>query len=77
LAQCDFLSFSEDAARALRRGEPMPEEARRTRDFLHLGFGGTPVLLPESRVLLSNAVFRAGYLVFSRFCQGQAFLRRM
>jgi CelD/BcsL family acetyltransferase involved in cellulose biosynthesis len=61
LAQCDFLSFSEDAARALLRGEPMPEEAKRTRDFLHLGFGGTPVLLPESRVLAPNVLLRGVY----------------
>ena len=74
-AHCDFASMSPDTAHALIRGEPLPEKAHQTRDFLHLGYGGTPILLPESRILLPHAFLQIGYLALSRFRQGRALLR--
>ncbi len=62
---CDFASMARSAARARLEGQPLPETIRSTRDFLHLGFGGEPMLLPPARVYISNPVLRWGYRIWS------------
>jgi lipid II:glycine glycyltransferase (peptidoglycan interpeptide bridge formation enzyme) len=72
----DFASMAPSTARALLDGQPLPEDAKRTRDLLHLGFGGEPVLLPESRVYIPNALLRTGYRLLIGVRLGRSLLRR-
>jgi hypothetical protein len=58
---CDFGSLSPDIARTLLAGESLSDSQKKSRDFFHLGFGGTPVLLPEGLVLARHPFLRLSY----------------
>ncbi|MGO8678922.1 MAG: lipid II:glycine glycyltransferase FemX [Limisphaerales bacterium] len=57
----DFCSLSPDIARILLRGEPLSQEHKKGRDFVHLSFGNKPVLLPESHIFVNPWWARALY----------------
>ena len=57
----DFCRLERELAEHLSRGEPLTDSQKRGRDFVHLGYGGRPVLFPPSYVYASNPLFRWGY----------------
>jgi hypothetical protein len=60
----DFGGLSLDMANALRNNNPLSEHQKSARDLFNLRFGGYPVLLPEARVWIPNALMRRGYRLF-------------
>jgi len=65
----DCLAMSRDTAESILAGKELSAEQRQQRDFFLLGYGGTPVLLPDSWVFIPNSVARIVYcsLAKSRF----------
>jgi hypothetical protein len=59
--QFDCSAIYHDTAVRLLNGQPLSEGQKQARDFFMLGFGGTPVLLPESRIYLGNSGLRFIY----------------
>ncbi len=57
----DFDGIDPTVAEAVMRGEPIPPSNTESVSRFKLGFGGTPVLLPEPLSFVPNAVFRLGY----------------
>jgi lipid II:glycine glycyltransferase (peptidoglycan interpeptide bridge formation enzyme) len=57
----DFEGIDPIGARAILRGESLPESLRRTPDFLKHGFGGQVVLYPEAYDRVSNPVLGWAY----------------
>ena len=57
----DFAELNPSIAATLLRGDPLSEEQRRTRDFVHLSFGDKPLILPTSCLLVPNPVARLLY----------------
>ena len=47
----DFGGIDRDIAIALLRGEPLLDRQKAAKDFVHLGYGGTPLLTPFFRFL--------------------------
>lgn len=65
--EVDFVAMNRNVARSVLEGKPLTDEQNRTRDRFHLGFGGTPLLLPESQIWFANPCLRYGYrLIFGR-----------
>ena len=61
LAFCDFYSVRRDIAESLLRGEKLDADQNRSRDRFHLGFGGTPQLLPRPCVYFPSSLLRLAY----------------
>jgi lipid II:glycine glycyltransferase (peptidoglycan interpeptide bridge formation enzyme) len=59
--QFDCLAMHHDTAVSLLNGRPLSNTQKSARDFFLLGYGGTPVLLPESWVYFGNPVLRFLY----------------
>jgi hypothetical protein len=58
---CDFLSLQRRTAECLLRKLPLTGEQKHSRDIFNLGFGGTPVLLPEAYLHIPNPLLALGY----------------
>lgn len=58
---CDFLALARQTAEALINGLPLSAEQRASRDTFNLGFGGTPMLLPEAYLHFPNPALSLGY----------------
>ena len=54
----DFGGLDRDIAIALLRGESLLDRQKAGKDFVHLGYGGTPHLTPSSRVYISHPLLR-------------------
>lgn len=67
LALVDFCSLRKDIAEDLIAGRPLNDEQLCSRDAFHLGFGGTPMLLPPPMIYIPNRAFRAMYRLGTRF----------
>lgn len=61
--QFDCLAMHHDTAVSLLNGLPLSDTQKSARDFFLLGYGGTPVLLPESYIYISNPVLRLIYRI--------------
>jgi len=59
----DCAGMSRDTAESLVHGRRLSELQKTGRDFFLLGYGGAPVLLPESWVLIPNPLSRLVYRV--------------
>jgi len=57
----DCAGMNHGTAVNLLDGKPLSETQKKARDFFLLGYGGTPVLLPESRVYINNPLARFAY----------------
>ena len=55
-----------DFAATLLAGEEPSEDQKRSRDFFSLGFGGKPVMLPDSRALIPNPILRSAYRIMKK-----------
>lgn len=73
----DFEGIDASGARALLRGEPLPESLRCKPDFFKLGFGGQVILYPEAYELVFNPVFRWAYRKASPEVGGRSFPSRI
>ncbi|MEN6337657.1 MAG: GNAT family N-acetyltransferase [Phycisphaerales bacterium] len=60
----DMEGINRAGAVEVLNGRPLPEPLLKAPDFFKYGFGGKPVLLPESREYIQNAVLRWGYQKF-------------
>jgi lipid II:glycine glycyltransferase (peptidoglycan interpeptide bridge formation enzyme) len=60
----DMEGINRAGAVEVLNGRPLPESLLKTPDFFKYGFGGKPVLMPESREYIQNAVLRWGYQKF-------------
>jgi lipid II:glycine glycyltransferase (peptidoglycan interpeptide bridge formation enzyme) len=58
---CDFLSLGRQTAESLIRGVPLSAGQKAGRDIFNLGFGGTPILLPEACLHFPNPALSLGY----------------
>jgi lipid II:glycine glycyltransferase (peptidoglycan interpeptide bridge formation enzyme) len=58
---CDFLSLGRQTAESLIKGVPLSAGQKAGRDIFNLGFGGTPVLLPEACLHFPNPALSLGY----------------
>jgi len=58
---CDFVGLDRKTAETLLSGKALSDAQKRSRDFFNLRFGGTPKLLPESRVYLKNPLLSLLY----------------
>jgi hypothetical protein len=59
----DFAGLERDIAISLFQGELHLEKQKMGKDFANLSFGGTPRLLPDSQLYISNPAFRFAYRV--------------
>lgn len=59
----DFATLRPDIAKSLLNGEKLSEDQRKTRDFINLGHGNHPVLLPEARIYIPNPFLRSAYQI--------------
>jgi peptidoglycan pentaglycine glycine transferase (the first glycine) len=59
----DFAGLERDIAISLLRGDLLLERQKSGKDFAHLGYGGTPRLLPDSHVHISHPLLRFAYRV--------------
>jgi lipid II:glycine glycyltransferase (peptidoglycan interpeptide bridge formation enzyme) len=57
----DFEGIDPMGARAVLRGEPLPESLQHSPDFFKLGFGGQVVLYPEPYDQVYNPILRWAY----------------
>jgi len=57
----DFGGLERDVAESLLQGRVLPEGQKTGKDFAHLGYGGTPRLLPNSHVYIPNPLLRFAY----------------
>lgn len=64
----DFSAFDRQMGKAIIKGEPLSRQQARSRYMFLTRFGGSPRLLPETRVYIPNPVIRFAYRVF--FGQG-------
>ena len=64
-ACCDFAGLDTGTAKAMLRGAGPPAGPADTRDTFNLAFGGTPVLLPEARLLVPIPLLRTAYAVIA------------
>lgn len=69
----DCAGMDRGIAESLLRGEPLSEVQKQSRHFFLLGFGGEPVLLPESKVLIRNPFVSLVY----RFLIGTSWGRKV
>jgi len=60
----DMEGVNRAGATEVLNGRPLPEPLLKSPDFFKYGFGGQPVLLPESREYIQNSVLRWGYQKF-------------
>jgi lipid II:glycine glycyltransferase (peptidoglycan interpeptide bridge formation enzyme) len=58
---CDFGSLSRRTAEDMTKGLTLSEAQPASRDFFHISFGGTPVLLPEAYLYFPNPLLRRAY----------------
>lgn len=59
----DFGGMERDVAECLLQGDILLERQKTGKDFAHLGYGGTPRLLPDSHVYISHPLLRSAYQV--------------
>lgn len=71
----DCAAMNHGTAVSLLKGEPLSDAQRKARDFFLLGYGGTPVLLPESKIYISNPVLRFIYRTAMTGTSGRAFAK--
>ncbi len=57
----DCLGMTRGTAESLLAGKELTEEQKHERDFFLLGYGGRPVLLPESWIYIPNQLARFAY----------------
>lgn len=57
----DCAGMNRHTAEALLKGEELSEDQKKARDFFILGYGGIPVLLPESQAYISSPLLRLAY----------------
>ena len=55
------LEQDREIADALVSGKPLSDSQKAGKDFVHLGFGAIPRLLPESRVYIPNPLAQFAY----------------
>jgi hypothetical protein len=58
---CDFGSINRRTAENMAKGSNLSEAQAKSRDFFHISFGGTPVLLPEAYLYFPNPALSLGY----------------
>ncbi len=75
--QFDCSAIYRDTAVNLLNGQPLSETQKSARDFFMLGYGGTPVLLPESRVYFGNPGVRFLYRIATTTAWGRTMVQRM
>jgi hypothetical protein len=68
----DCAAMNHDTAVNLLNGKPLSETQKKARDFFLLGYGGTPTLLPESKVYISNPALRFMYRSTMHFLWSRA-----
>lgn len=69
----DCTAMNRSTAESLLNGNELSDDQKRGRDFFLLGYGGRPVLLPESWVYFANPVLRCLY----RFLGGKQWIRAL
>lgn len=57
----DCAAMNRGTALTLLNGQPLSETQKKARDFFLLGYGGTPTLLPESKIYFANPMLRFVY----------------
>lgn len=57
----DCVAMSRATAEAILAGAPLTEDQKRSRDFFLMGYGGRPVLLPDSWVYFRSRLARKCY----------------
>ncbi|MBU6410013.1 MAG: GNAT family N-acetyltransferase [Verrucomicrobia bacterium] len=57
----DCAAMHPRTALALLNGQPLSENQKKGRDFFLLGYGGKPVLLPDSSLFIQNPALRSLY----------------
>lgn len=57
----DFAALNHQTALALTEGRPLSEDQMQILDFFNLGFGGSPVLFPDSLIFVCNPLARFAY----------------
>jgi len=62
---CDFGALNRGIAEQILSGKPLTAEMMKSRDFFNLGFGGTPILLPEPMIFIPNPILRLCYQIAS------------
>ena len=75
--KADFVGLDREIAIALLGGRPLSESQMETRDFFTLGFGAEPVVLPESKIYISNPGFRFLYRYAMTCTWGRALAKRL
>lgn len=58
---CDFGSLSRRTAEDMNKGLTLSEAQPASRDFFHISFGGTPILLPEAYLHFPNPLLGWAY----------------
>jgi hypothetical protein len=73
----DCAGMNHGTAVNLLSGKPLSETQKKARDFFLLGYGGTPTLLPESKVYISNPALRFMYRSAMRFMWSRALAKHL
>ena len=73
----DCAAMNHDTAVNLLNGKPLSETQKKARDFFLLGYGGTPTLLPESKVYISNPALRFMYRSAMHFIWSRALAKHL
>ena len=75
--QFDCAAMHHDTAVSLLNGEALSVTQKSARDFFLLGYGGTPVLLPESQIYFSSPGLRFLYRTATACPWGRTLVRRL
>jgi peptidoglycan pentaglycine glycine transferase (the first glycine) len=73
----DFVSLNPELAVALLRGETPSEDQKKSRDFVHLSYRGTPMMLSESKIYIANPVARFAYQTAMASALSRALAKRL
>jgi lipid II:glycine glycyltransferase (peptidoglycan interpeptide bridge formation enzyme) len=73
----DCAAMNHGTAVNLLTGMPLSETQKKARDFFLLGYGGTPTLLPESKVYISNPAPRFMYRSAMHFIWSRALAKHL